>query len=102
MHKGQNERAEGPGGPSADLRHLNCADLIARLLALLPLLPAARLAHPPEVWRDPVRPGEAGIRPVLAGAEVAAVDHEPLLAALHVEDEFRHCGVRDGFEARAD
>jgi hypothetical protein len=56
----------------------------------------------PEVIRPAVLPGELGAGSVRPGAEVPAVDDQPLLAALHGEDEFGDRRIWDGFKGASD
>ena len=56
----------------------------------------------PEVMHFAVLPGELRIGPVGPGAEVSAVDHKPLLAALHGEDEPGDRSIWHGFKGASD
>ena len=72
--------------------------LLTSMALVLAFATTARLHNRLEVIGGSVLPVKDGICPVLAGAEVSAVDHKALFAALHGEDELAHRCVGDRFQ----
>src|SRR4051794_29901918 len=93
-------KARDPSVPRLVCNLTNVRKLLPLPALLLP--PALRLHHGVELVALAVLALEGRLGAVLGLADVDAVDDQPLLAALHLEDELADRGVGHPFEGAAD
>src|SRR5258708_3044488 len=95
---GSNKRRNRSGLQSPSARN----QFLLAMFGMLGLLTAVRLHHRIGGGLLAVLPGEFDVGPRDSPTEIAAVDDQALLAALHAQDDFGERRVGSGFDRGSD